>query len=71
VALVGGFLKDDRFLLTSMNAYNALGVGTTQLYSKKTVYNHKRHGDFTLGGMTYAFRVKLHSHARPHPNFYW
>jgi hypothetical protein len=67
--LVRGFLKDDRFLLTSPNAYNALGVGTTQLYNKKTVYNHKRHGDFTLGGMTFSFRVKPHFPRKATPEF--
>ena len=56
--LVAGFLKDDRFLLASPNAYNALGVGTTQLYDKTVVYNHKRHGEFSLGGRTFEFRVK-------------
>src|ERR1700730_3441857 len=30
--LVEAFLKGDRFLLASPNAYNGLGVGTTQLY---------------------------------------
>ncbi|RYD97592.1 MAG: hypothetical protein EOP54_10355 [Sphingobacteriales bacterium] len=58
--VVRSFLKDDRFLLTSLNAYNALGVGTTQLYNRQTVYNHKRHGDFTLGNKTFSFRVKPH-----------
>src|SRR5258708_6327774 len=56
--LVATFLKDDRFLLASPNAYNSLGVGTTQLYDKTVVYNHKRHGDFQLGGRKFAFRVK-------------
>jgi hypothetical protein len=56
--LVETFLKDDRFLLTSPNAYNALGVGTTQLYSETVVYNHKRHGKFRLGGREFDFRVK-------------
>ena len=56
--LVGTFLKDDRFLLASPNAYNSLGVGTTQLYDKTVVYNHKRHGLFTLGGRRFDFRVK-------------
>jgi len=56
--LVSGFLKDRRFLLASPNVYNALGVGTTQLYDKTVVYNHKRHGSFTLGGRTFDFRVK-------------
>jgi hypothetical protein len=56
--LVGTFLKDRRFLLASPNAYNSLGVGTTQLYDKTVVYNHKRHGLFSLGGRTFDFRVK-------------
>jgi hypothetical protein len=56
--LVETFLKDRRFLLASPNAYNSLGVGTTQLYDKTVVYNHKRHGLFTLGGRTFDFRVK-------------
>lgn len=37
--LVRTFLKEDDFLLTSPNAYNALGVGTTQLYNSRVVYN--------------------------------
>jgi hypothetical protein len=56
--LVGTFLKDNRFLLASPNAYNGLGVGTTQLYDKTVVYNHKRHGDFSLGGRAFEFRMK-------------
>lgn len=56
--LVARFLKDDRFLVASPNAYNRLGVGTTQLYDKTVVYNHKRHGEFSLGGRTFDFRVK-------------
>jgi hypothetical protein len=56
--LVGAFLKDTRFLLASPNAYNMLGVGTTQLYNKTVVYNHKRHGSFMLGGRAFDFRVR-------------
>ncbi|TFV48414.1 hypothetical protein E4K65_12705 [Bradyrhizobium niftali] len=56
--VVCAFLKDDAFLLASPNAYNSLGVGTTQLYDKTVVYNHKRHGEFQLGNRKYAFRVK-------------
>ena len=38
--LVGAFLKDDRFLLASPNAYNSIGGGTTQLYDKRvTIYD--------------------------------
>jgi len=58
--LVEAFLKDHRFLLTSPNAYNALGVGSTQLYNETVVYNHKRHGRFELGGREYDFRMKPH-----------
>jgi len=58
--LVRSFLKDDRFLLTSPNLYNGLGVGTTQLYNVRRVYNHKRHGEFTLGNRKFDFQVKHH-----------
>lgn len=58
--LVQAFLRDHRFLLTSPNAYNALGLGTTQLYNETVVYNHKRHGRFELGGRVFEFRVKPH-----------
>jgi len=57
-ALVRTFLKDDEFLITSPNAYNALEVGTTQLYNKRVVYNHKRHGEFELGGRKFFFHMK-------------
>ena len=56
--LVRGFLKDDRFLLVSPNSYNSLGGGTTQLYNKKVVYNHKRHGIFKLGNREFDFQRK-------------
>jgi len=56
--LVRSFLKEDDFLLTSPNAYNSLGLGTTQLYNTRVVYNHKRHGRFTLGGVPFDFRRK-------------
>jgi hypothetical protein len=67
--LLRSFLKDDRFLVTSFNAYNTLGVGTTQLYNQKTVYNHKRHGDFKLGGKTFSFKVKPHFPLKATPEF--
>jgi len=56
--LVRRFLKEDDFLLTSPNTYNTLGLGTTQLYNSRVVYNHKRHGHFTLGGLSFEFRRK-------------
>ena len=33
--LISAFLKDDRFLVMSLSDYNALGVGTTQLYNTR------------------------------------
>jgi hypothetical protein len=56
--LVAAFLGDDRFLMVSPNAYNGLGVGTTQLYNVPVVYNRKRHGRFELDGRPYDFRLR-------------
>ena len=56
--LVKTFLGDDRFLMVSPNAFNGLGVGTTQLYNEPVVYNRKRHGKFTLDGRVYDFRMR-------------
>jgi hypothetical protein len=56
--LVKSFLKDDRFLILSPNMYNMLGLGTTQLYNERVVYNHKRHGIFELGGLKFRFHRK-------------
>lgn len=58
--LVKSFLKDDRFLLFSPNAYNSLGLGMTQLHNETVVYNHKRHGVFKVGGRTFKFVRKSH-----------
>jgi hypothetical protein len=59
-ALVKAFLKDNHFLLTSPSDYNTLGVGTTQLYNTRFVYNHKRHGEFKLGNRSFQFVRKPH-----------
>ena len=56
--LVKGFLRDKAFLVFSPSAYNAVGLGTTQLYNRTWVYNHKRHGVFRLGNRQFDFRVK-------------
>ncbi len=55
---VSAFLRDDDFLVFSPSAYNAVGLGTTQVYNRTWVYNHKRHGKFKLGNRQYDFRVK-------------
>jgi hypothetical protein len=56
--LVESFLKGEDFLLVSPNAYNSLGLGLTQLYNIKWVYNHKRNGEFKLNGKTFLFKNK-------------
>lgn len=56
--VVSGFLRDKAFLVFSPSAYNAVGLGTTQLYNTTVVYNHKRHGVFRLGNRQFHFRVK-------------
>ena len=56
--LVEAFLRDKNFLVFSPSAYNALGLGTTQLYNRTLVYNHKRHGVFALGNRQFDCRVK-------------
>lgn len=55
--LVRAFLKTDDFLLTSYNYFNQLSLGLTQVYSTALVYNHKRSGEFLLGGKRFKFRL--------------
>ena len=57
--LVQAFLKTDHFVVMSPNLYNQLGVGTTQLYDKRVVYNRKRHGRFDLDGRVYQFERRM------------
>ena len=35
-----------------------MGLGNTQLYNIKRIYNHKRHEDIKLGNKVYQFRRK-------------
>lgn len=67
--LVRSFLKDDHFLLTSPNSYNALSVGTTQLYNKRVVYNHKRHGEVDLNGRKFFFHKTPYFPRKATPEF--
>ncbi len=55
--MVRAFLKTGDFLLTSDNHFTQLGLGLTQLYNHHVVYNHKRSGDFLLGGQRFKFRL--------------
>lgn len=67
--LLTSFLKDDDYLVTSPNDYNALGLGTTQLYNYQVVYNHKRHGRFELGGQLFDFQRKPRFPKKATPEF--
>jgi hypothetical protein len=53
--LIEAFLKGDKFFVQSLNTYNSLGVGATQLYNEKLVYNNKRDGHYALNGRKYFF----------------
>jgi hypothetical protein len=67
--VVKAFLKTDRFVVTSPNAYNQLGLGTTQLYNKRVVYNQKRHGTFPLGNRMVTFERRLNVPRQLSPEF--
>lgn len=56
--VIKGFLRDKEFLAFSPSSYNVVGLGTTQIYNRTLVYNHKRHGVFQLGNRQFDFRVK-------------
>lgn len=55
-SLLKTFLKDDHFVIYSPGQFNSLGLGTTQLYTSRTVFNRKRSGELEVGGRKYAFR---------------
>ncbi len=54
-ALLRSFLRDDRFVVYSPNLFNGLGLGSTQLYNRRWVFNRKRFGEHRVGGRTYFF----------------
>ncbi|WP_316747605.1 DUF6088 family protein [Pedobacter gandavensis] len=56
--LIRKFLKSDKFLITTYNHFNGLGLGTTQLYNQKIVYNHARSGEYKLGNLNFLFKKK-------------
>ncbi len=57
--LLETFLRSENFLAYSANSFNALGLGTTQLYGVRTVLNQKRHGSFMLDGRSYFFHRRM------------
>jgi hypothetical protein len=67
--LIKKFLDNDSFLITSFNSFNALGLGTTQLYNMQIVYNHLRSGDIKLGNKLFSFRKKSAFPQKPTKEF--
>lgn len=67
--LIRKFLDDSSFLITSFNSFNALGLGTTQLYNKQIVYNHLRSGDIRLGSKLFTFRKRSSFPDKPTKEF--
>lgn len=55
--LVRAFLKSNDFLLASNKDFNQFGLGPARLFGNRVVYNHKRSGDFQLGGQRFRFRI--------------
>jgi hypothetical protein len=55
MALLRSFLREDHFVVYSPNSFNGLGLGTTQLYNQRVVFNRKRHGQYTVGNRSYLF----------------
>jgi hypothetical protein len=53
------YLKDPNFLTVSPSSYNALGLGTTQLYNSVYVYNRKRQGVKVFNGVSYHFKKRF------------
>jgi hypothetical protein len=58
--LLKAFLGTGRFVVVSPNAYNQLGVGMTQLYDKRVVYNQQRNGTLMLGNRMFMFKRRSH-----------
>lgn len=56
-SLLKTFLKDDHFVVYSLSQFNTLGLGTTQLYNTRVVFNRKRTGEMVVGGRTYTLKL--------------
>jgi hypothetical protein len=62
-------LKTDRFVVTSPNAFNLLGLGTNQLDNKRVVYNQKRQGAFRYGNRLVTFERRSNIPRQLTPEF--
>ena len=53
--LLQKFFNDDHFVVYGPSMFNSLGLGTTQLYDKRVVFNRKRHREMEIGERKYFF----------------
>ena len=53
--ILAAYLKDDDFFMTSLNHYNGLRIGTTQLYFQRLVYTKKLRGQRKVFGQNCFF----------------
>ena len=68
-ALLRAFLKNSPFLETGPEAWNALGLGSTSLFTGVLVYNTKRSGRFNLAGKAFDLR-RVRFPATPTPEWF-
>lgn len=55
-ALLDAFFDGSPWTVTGPPKWNALGLGSTQLFAKPLVYNTKRSGETRIGGRTFQLR---------------
>ena len=67
--MMRAFLDGAPFVFTGPEHWNALGLGTTAVFSAPLVYNGKRSGTFSLGGRRFVLR-RVAFPALPTPEWY-
>jgi len=68
--LVKAFLKTDRFVLTSPNAYNQLGLGQRSSTTNGCLQS-ETHGTFPLGNRMVTFERRMNVPRQLSPSFCW
>ena len=68
--ILAAFLGDDDFFMTSLNVYNSLDIGTTQLYNQHLVYTKKLRGQRKVFGQN-CFFMNRKFPKRPTLEFYY
>jgi len=68
-ALLDAFLDGTPWLVTGPPRWNALGLGSTQMFSTPLIYNTHRSGKTRVGGRTFQFR-RVRFPVDPPPEWY-